>query len=614
MLPALPTSSSVHSNAQNLVFNFNSPWELKQVHAYLIKTNTPLSFLPLSRVASICALSTSFSYAHQIFVQTQKSPIVLWNSCLKSLAEGDSRFDAILFFYQLRQFDIKPDTFTCSFVLKACAAILDVRNGRIVHGYVEKHGFGWNLVVQNSILNLYALCGEMGVARLLFDKMPHRDVVSWNIMIAQLLKMGDVEEAYGLFRRMPERSVRSWTMMISGFVQCGRPKESIKLFMEMDEVGVQANEVTVVAVLAACADLCTLELGRRVHEYAKRSGFGKNIKVSNTLIDMYVKCGCLDHAKQVFDDMEERTVVSWSAMIVGLAMHGKAKEALKLFSKMVRIGMKPNGVTFIGILHACSHMRLIDKGHEFFTSMTRDYGIIPQIEHYGCMVDLLSRAGLLQDALNFITKLPIKPNAVVWGALLGGCKVHKNVELAEEATIHLAELDPLNDGYYVVLSNIYAEAGRWEDAARVRKLMKNRGVKKTPGCSSIAVDGVVHEFVAGQDSHPQAKEISQMWEKLLGEMKLRGYLPDTSVVLLDIEEKEKEKFLHRHSERLALCFGLLNARDGEVIRIMKNLRVCEDCHVAFKFISEFIGREIVVRDRNRFHCFKDGSCSCLDYW
>ncbi|EOY11964.1 Pentatricopeptide repeat - like 10 [Theobroma cacao] len=610
-------SSSLHSfssPAQTLLSHFNSPLELKQAHAHLIKTNAALSLLPVSRIASVCALSPDFSYAHQLVAQFPDPQIAIWNTCLRTLAESDSPSDAILLFRRLREFDVLPDSFTCAFVLKACTALLDDRNGEIVHGLVEKLGLKWNLVLQNMILNFYGLCGEMATARLLFDNMPQRDVVSWNVMITYLVKSGDFEGAYGFFSRMPERNVRSWTMMISGCVHCGKPKEGVELFIEMQKIGVEANEVTVVAVLAACADLGALDLGKRVHEYSKRSGFGKNVRVLNTLIDMYVKCGCLEEARRVFNEMEERTVVSWSAMIQGLAMHGQAQEAVRVFSMMIEMGVMPNGVTFIGLLHACSHMGLVDEGRRFFSGMIRDYGIIPEIEHYGCMVDLFSRAGLLQEAHEFIMNMPIKPNGVVWGALLGGCKVHKNIKLAEEATRHLAQLDPLNDGYYVVLSNIYAEAERWEDVARVRKRMKNRGVKKTPGCSSIVVDGVIHEFVAGDDTHSQADEIFGTWEKLLSHMKLRGYVPDTSVVLLDIEEKEKEKFLYRHSEKLALCFGLINTRPGVVIRIMKNLRVCEDCHATFKLISAIVNREIVVRDRSRFHCFKDGACSCQDYW
>ncbi|KAK9269544.1 hypothetical protein L1049_001320 [Liquidambar formosana] len=280
---------------------------------------------------------------------------------------------------------------------------------------------------------------------------------------------------------------------------------------------------------------------------------------------------------------------------------------------MTQIGMKPNGVTFLGLLHACSHMGLISEGRRYFASMTRDYAIIPQIEHYGCMVDLYSRAGLLQEAHKFIMNMPMMPNGIVWGALLGGCRVHNNIELVEEAIRHLLELDPLNDGYYVVLSNIYAQAEQWEDTARVRKLMRDEGVKKTPGWSSITVDGAVHEFVVGDETHPKTEEIFQRWEKLLEEMKLKGYVPDTSVVLLEMKD-DKVIVLHRHREKLALVFGLMNTPPRTPIRIMKNLRVCKDCHAVLKLISAIVNREIVVRDWNRFHCFKIGSCSCRDYW
>lgn len=465
------------------------------------------------------------------------------------------------------------------------------------------------------IVHLYAACGEMSDARLMFDKMPQRDVVTWNIMISQLIKAGDVHGAYGLFSLMPRRNVRSWTSMISGFVHCGKSEEALGLFLEMErEDGLRPNEVTVVAVLAACADLGDLEFGRRVHRFANERGFQGNVHVCNTLIDMYVKCGCLEEGYRVFNAMKERTVVSWSSMIAGFAMHGHGDKALELYGEMIRLGIKPNHVTFVGLLHACSHMGLVDKGREYFTIMTRDYGIVPRIEHYGCLVDLLSRAGLLEEAREVVVNMPMSPNGVIWGALLGGCRLHKNTELAEEAMRHISELDPLNDGYYVVLSNAYAEAGKWEEVTRIRKLMKDRGVKKTPGCSSITIDGVVHEFVAGDETHPQAEKIFEVWEKLLVKMRAKGYVPNTSVVLLDVEDKEKEKFLFRHSEKLALVFGLMNTKPGMPIRIMKNLRVCEDCHAAFKLLSTIESREIVVRDRNRFHCFKNGTCTCKDYW
>ncbi|GAB2290807.1 hypothetical protein Dimus_025075 [Dionaea muscipula] len=603
------------STEDHLLSSFNSPLELKQLHSHLIKTKTPLSLLPLTRVASVCAFTPSFFYAHQIFERTGKPAIIVWNSCLREFAEGDCPFDAILLFNRMLQFNVCPDKFTLSFVLKACTALLDISHGRVVHGFIEKLGFRPDVFLENPVVHLYASCGAIEDARLLFEKMSERDVGSWNIMINQMVKMRDVDGAYGLFTQMPDRNVRSWTSMISGFVQCGKPREAIDLFIKMEEEeGLPPSEVTVVAVLAACADLGALDVGKRVHQYSNLCGYNRNVRICNTAIDMYVKCGCLEDARDVFYEMKDRTVVSWSAMISGLAMHGQAEEALGLFYEMIEHGIKPNGVTFLGLLYACSHMGLVDEGRKFFDIMTRDYTITPKIEHYGCMVDLYSRAGLLEEAHEFIKKMPMSPNGVVWRALLGGCKVHLNTELAEEAFRNLFELDPLNDGYYVVLSNIYAESRRWEDVARVRKLMRDMGVKKTLAWSSITVDGVTHEFVAGDSSHPKAEEIYQGWDKLLPEMTRLGYVPNTSVVLLDMNEDEKLQVLFRHSEKLALVYGLLNTPSTLPIRIMKNLRVCEDCHAAFKVITSICNREVIVRDRSRFHCFKDGFCSCRDYW
>ncbi|KAF5782807.1 putative tetratricopeptide-like helical domain superfamily, DYW domain-containing protein [Helianthus annuus] len=597
-----------------LLHTFKTPFELKQFHTQIIKTNTPISILQLTHIASICALTPSFPYATKLIQLSCTNETDIWNHCLKQLADSDTPNNAVRLFIQLCTQGVCLNAFSFSHFIKACTRLEDGLYGKIVHGFIEKHGFQSNLYLLNGMVHLYVVSGEFESARQLFDKMPDRDVVTWNIMIKHLVKRGDVDEAYALFGRMPERNVRSWTAMIMGFVNIGKPKEAIELFNKMEEENVRPNEVTVVAVLAACADLCVHDLGKKIHEFSNRSGFKTNVRICNTLLDMYIKCGCLEAARSVFDEMEERTVVSWSAMIQGLAINGKGEEALTLFSKMIDLRIKPNAVTFIGLLHACSHMGMVNEGHEYFTSMSKDYGIVPQIEHYGCMVDLLSRAGLLKEAREFIKSMRVKPNGVVWGALLGGCRVHKNVELAEEVIEHLLELDPLNDGYYVVLSNIYAEAKRWEDAARVRKLMREKGVKKTPGSSSISVNGVVHEFVAGDESHPQTEAIQERWEKLLEEMRLRGYVPNTSVIVLDIEESEKVKFVLRHSEKLAAVFGLINTAKGTPIRIMKNLRVCEDCHAALKLISEIVDREIVVRDRNRFHCFKNGVCSCKDYW
>ncbi|CAN6233649.1 unnamed protein product [Urochloa humidicola] len=509
---------------------------------------------------------------------------------------------------------------TAAAAARACARLRHVRAGRAVHGASAKLALlSASTLLPNALLHLYASSpGEhhLQLTRLLFDTMPARDAASYNILLTALAARGRVAEALELFDEMPEPSVRSWTALIAGLAQSGRPADALRVFRDMEDAGVAPNEVTVVAVLAACADVGDLETGRKVHGYARRQGYCKsNVLVCNAAIDMYVKCGCVDAARAVFDAMEnDRTVVSWSVMICGHAMHGEGEKALKLFTAMRRRGVSPNGVTFVGLLHACSHMGLVDEARAFFESMEKDHDIAPEIEHYGCMVDLLSRAGRLQEALEFINGMPVEPNSVVWGALLGGARLHRDVEVGEEAIRRLAVLDPGNDGYYVVMSNIYADAGRWEDVARVRRAMKLRGVKKTRGWSSISVGGDVHEFTAGDCTHRQATAICKTLDGLLGEARRQGYTPDTSVVLLDMDDGEKERVLARHSEKLAVAFGLMSTPPGTTLRVMKNLRVCSDYHAAMKVISEIAGREIVVRDRNRFHCFKNGVCSCRDYW
>nr|ABK26521.1 unknown [Picea sitchensis] len=367
-------------------------------------------------------------------------------------------------------------------------------------------------------------------------------------------------------------------------------------------------------ILRACASVAALEQGKQVHADIIKIGFELDVSVSNGLVDMYGKCGRIEDAQEVFSKLLEPDVASWNAMISGLAQHGCGKEAVLLFEQMLQTGVKPNQITFVVVLSGCSHAGLVDEGRNYFDSMTRDHGISPKAEHYSCMVDLFGRAGCLDEALNFINQMPVEPNASVWGSLLGACRVHGNIELAERAVEQLIELTPENPGTYVLLSNIYAAAGRWDDAGKVRKMMKDRSVKKEPGCSWIEVQNKVHPFIVGDSSHPQIEEIYETLETLTLQMKAAGYIPNTNFVLHDVEEEQKEWILGHHSEKLAIAFGIISTPPGTTIRVVKNLRVCGDCHTATKFISRIVSREIVLRDTHRFHHFKDGQCSCGDYW
>ena len=343
-------------------------------------------------------------------------------------------------------------------------------------------------------------------------------------------------------------------------------------------------------------------------------GLQETVYIGTSVVDMYCKCGRIEAAKRAFNQMKEKNVKSWSAMVAGYGANGLAKEALDVFCCMNSSGVKPNYITFVSVLAACSHAGMLDEGKYWFSAMENRFGIEPGVEHYGCMIDLLGRAGRLGEAYNLIKKMKVKPDFVIWGSLLAACRMHRNVELGEISARKLFELDPKNCGYYVLLSNIYADAGRWDDVERMRLLMKNRGLMKPPGFSLVEIKGRVHVFLVGDMEHPEHERIHAYMEKLYVELEEAGYMPNMTSVLHDVNEEEKGMSIRVHSEKLAVAFGLMNSVPGAAIQVIKNLRICGDCHTMIKLISKIRKREIVVRDSKRFHHFKDGCCSCKDYW
>lgn len=452
-----------------------------------------------------------------------------------------------------------------------------------IHGFCLKSGIISNSSVSTALTTVYSRLDEIEAARQLFDESSEKSLASWNAMIA-------------------------------GYTQNGLTEEAISLFQKMQTSKVIPNPVTVTSILSACAQLGALSLGKWVHGLVKSRNFESNIYVSTALIDMYAKCGNIAEAQELFDLMPQKTEVTWNAMISGYGLHGHGQEALKLFSEMLHSGIQPSGVTFLSALYACSHAGLVKEGNEIFQSMIHDHGFEPLPEHYACMVDILGRAGQLEKALEFIKGLPVDPGPAVWGALLGACMIHKDTNLARVASEKLFELDPENVGYYVLLSNIYSAERHYPQAASVRQVVRKRKLAKTPGCTLIEVDGAPHVFTSGDRLHPQSTAIYAKLEELNGKMREAGFQTETITALHDVEEEEKELMVKVHSEKLAIAFGLITTEPGSEIRIIKNLRVCLDCHTATKFISKITGRIIVVRDANRFHHFKDGVCSCGDYW
>ncbi|PWA55478.1 tetratricopeptide repeat (TPR)-like superfamily protein [Artemisia annua] len=512
---------------------------------------------------------------------------------------------------QMLMDDVGPTEYTFSAVLKGCGVVY----GRMVHGHVVKFGFGGNLHVRSGLVDVYGRGGEVANARKVFDELPEKSLVLWTGMVMGYVKCGEVGMARALFDEMVERDVVCWNVMIGGYAKYGKAMEALSLFRCMlGEKMSRPDEVTLLMVLSACGQVGVLESGRWVHSYMQNSGMQMNVHLGTALIDMYGKCGSLEDARVVFDKLKNKDVIAYNSMITCYAMHGHCQEALQLFSDMCRMHTRPTDISFIGILSACAHSGLVSIGKGIFLSMKRKYMIEPTIEHYGCMVNLLGRAGYLEEAYGLIKNMKVNPDPVIWGTLLDSCTLHKNVHLAEEIVKFLVDNNLANSGTYILLSNLYAATSNWDGVARMRTMMKDHGVHKETGCSSIEVHNKVHEFVAGDMKHPNSDKIYMMLDEVNGWLKDNGYSPQTDIVLHDFGNKERARSLEVHSEKLAVAFGLISTEAGSSIKIVKNLRICLDCHEVMKLISKITRRRIVVRDRNRFHHFADGLCSCGDYW
>ncbi|XP_004246883.1 putative pentatricopeptide repeat-containing protein At3g08820 [Solanum lycopersicum] len=669
------------------LFNgFQSFNQLKHIHARLIRAGFDQNNYLLNLLLKFTLNNfNNPNYAKLVFNQAQEPNIFLYNTMIRGLVSNNCFHQSIEFFHGMRNEGFLPNNFTFPFLLKSCTRLSDFELGVKAHGLVVKGGFDYDVFVKTGLVCFYARCGFLDDAHQMFDDIPEKNVVSWTAIITGYIDFGKFKEAIDLFRRslemglspdsftlvrvlsacsrvgdvsagewihgyavemgigrnvfvntglvdmyakcgemakarevfdeMVEKDVVSWSAMIQGYAVNGLPKEALEVFYTMQRENVRPDCYSMVGVLSACSRLGALEVGEWASKLMDMNEFLSNAVLGTALIDMYAKCGRMVSAWEIFKQMlVKKDRVIWNAVLSGLAMHGYVKSAFCCFSQVEKLGIKPNGNTFIGLLCACTHAGLVDEGRKYFQSMTHLYSLEPSIEHYGCMVDLLGRAGLLDEAHSLIESMPMKANAVVWGALLSGCRLHRDTKLAEHVLKQLIELEPWNSGNYVHLSNIYASNNKWDDSEKIRSSMNERRMQKIPAYSWIEIDGIVHEFLVGDTYHPISDNIYVKLGELSKELREVGYVPRTEYVLFDIEEEEKEHFVGCHSEKLALAYGLLSTKPGDGIRIIKNLRICGDCHTFFKLVSMITGREIILRDNNRFHCFLEGSCSCGDYW
>ncbi|XXG61295.1 hypothetical protein AAC387_Pa04g2989 [Persea americana] len=569
---------------------------------------------------SLHAQTGRLDLAQLQFEEMAERDVVSWNSIIAGYNQHGFDQDALLFFSRMLKepsVRVQPDSFTLASVLSACANLGMLKSGKQIHAYVIRTEFTSYGPVANALISMYSKSGGVEIAQKVVQHTPSADlnVVSFTALLEGYIKLGNLQPAKQIFNSMKERDVVAWTAMIVGYVQNGFNDEALLLFRMMLIEGPKPNNYTIAAMLSVCSSLATLGHGKQIHAFAIRLGEDSSVSVKNALITMYAKAGSIAGALCVFNQVRwSRDTVTWTSMIIALAQHGLGGEAIELFDEMLVFGVVPDHITYVGVISACTHAGLVDQGRHYFTSMQKVHNIEPTPSHCACMIDLFGRAGLLHEAQEFIESMPIEPDVIAWGSLLAACRVHKNADLAKLAAERLLVIDPEHSGAYSALANVYSACGRWEDAAKIRKLMRDRGVKKEQGFSWINVKNSVHIFGVEDGLHPQKDAIYETIAKVWMEIKKAGFVPDTESVLHDIDEELKQLVLSHHSEKLAIAFGLISTPEKTTLRIMKNLRICNDCHSAIKFISKVMEREIIVRDTTRFHHFKNGSCSCRDYW
>ncbi|KAF3558543.1 hypothetical protein F2Q69_00010398 [Brassica cretica] len=522
--------------------------------------------------------------ARKLFDEMSERKVTTWNAMIAGLIQYECNEEGLRLFREMHKLGFSPDEYTLGSVFSGCAGLRSVFIGQQAHGYMVKYGLELDSVVSSSLAHMY-------------------------------MRNGKLRDGQNVIRSMPVRTLVAWNTLLSGYAQEGCPETVLCEYKKMKISGYRPDQITFVTVLSSCSDLAIRGQGQQVHAEAVKIGASSVVAVVSSLISMYSKCGCLEDAAKAFSERGDEDEVMWSSMISAYGFHGRGEEAIKLFNTMVEeTEMEINEVTFLNLLYACSHSGLRDKGLELFDTMVEKYWFKPSLRHYTCVVDLLGRAGDLDQAEAKIRSMPMKPDAVIWKTLLSACSVHKNAETAQRAFEEILKIDPNDSSCYVLLANVHASAKRWRDVSELRKSMRDKDVKKEPGVSWFEHKGEVYRFKMGDRSQSQSKEIYSYLKELTLEMKVKGYKPDTASVLHDMDDEEKESDLVQHSEKLTVAYALMVLPEGVPIRIIKNLRVCGDCHVAFKYISVIKNREITLRDGSRFHHFVNGKCSCGDYW
>ncbi|XP_022682156.1 pentatricopeptide repeat-containing protein At3g63370, chloroplastic [Setaria italica] len=553
----------------------------REVHAYAIKHRLHTDLQVGNTLMDMYIKCDSIECCAKVFESMSIRDHISWTTILACFAQSSQHFEALGIFRGVQKQGIKVDSMMIGSILEACSGLKILSLLKQVHSYAIRNGL-LDLILKNWLIDIYGHCRE-------------------------------VHHSLNIFQTVEKKDIVTWTSMINCCANNGLLNEAVSLFTEMQKANIEPDSVALVSILVAIAGLSSLTKGKQVHGFLIRRNFPIEGPVVSSLVDMYSGCGNMIYATKVFYGAKYKDVVLWTPMINTTGMHGHGKQAIDIFERMLQTGLTPDHVCFLALLHACSHSKLVDEGKYYLDMMMNKYQVKPWQEHYACVVDILGRSGQTEEAYRFIESMPMKPTSVVWCALLGACRVHKNHDLAVVAANKLLELEPDNPGNYILVSNVFAEMGKWNDVNEVRTRMEELGLRKDPACSWIEIGNNVHTFTARDHSHRDSEAIHLKLAEITEKMGKEGYTEDTRFVLHDVSE-EKIDMLHKHSERLAIAFSLISTRSGTPLRIAKNLRVCGDCHEFTELVSKLFERDIVVRDANRFHHFSGGSCSCGDFW
>ncbi|KAL0918214.1 hypothetical protein M5K25_010208 [Dendrobium thyrsiflorum] len=548
--------------------------DFRKAHAQFLKLG--LDCIPpyAGELLSACALSAwgSLDYALAIFLNLEEPCTFEYNVMIRAKVNHDQSKSALQLYKEMIERSINPDNFTFPFVLKACALLSDIRGGIQLHGHAIKLGFDEDVFIHNSLINLYGKCRK-------------------------------IELSYKIFELMgSNRTIASWSALLSAYNRMNFCVDCLHLFAKISCEKLKPDESSMVAALSSCSNLGLLSLGRSIHCSLLRNYQTLNIIIQTSLIDMYMKCGQPDKGMLIFDKLHEKNSWTYSAVISGLAMHNYCKKALQVFSDMLNQGLKPDEAIYVNVLSACSHAKMVEEGFKCFNQMRFDHQIKPNAQHYGCLADLMIGAGRLDEAYELIQNMPIEPTDAVWRSILSACKINGDIELAESAYSKLEQMEAVNAGDCVILSNMYAELQRWEDAAEARREIASRGLVQAPGFSQVEVKGKMHTFVSHDRSFPESDQVQEMLYQMDWQLRFEGYKTD------NLRSSEGQ------SQKIAIAFALMNTSSVSTIRIFTNLRMCSECHKYTELISKVFERDIIVRDRRRFHHFRLGLCSCDNCW